>query len=191
MQSAYRSHHSIETALLRVYNDLLIAVDKGKEAILILLDYSAAFDTINHDLFFQRLSNRYGITGNVLKWFHSYFDARSQYVSVNNVLSTPHKPMEGVPQGSVIGPLSFTMYTAPLEDVIQNHDLGRMIYADDTQIYIILDHSNPLQSISTIERCISSIKKWSTDNDLKLNDEKTEVLHISSRSAQQPFLWFA
>ena len=90
MQSAYRSGHSIETALLRVYNDLLMAVDKGKEAVLVLLDYSAAFDTINHEVFLNRLAERYGITGCVLRWFTSYFQNRSQYISVNNTLSKPH-----------------------------------------------------------------------------------------------------
>ena len=132
MQSAHRPGHSIETALLRVYNDLLLAVDKGKEAVLILLAYSAAFDTINHELFLNPLAERYGITGCVLRLFTTYFQNRSQYISVNDALSQPHTPLEGVPQGSVIGPLSFTMYTAPLENVINAHSLGRMIYADDT-----------------------------------------------------------
>ena len=181
MQSAYRSGHSIETALLRVYNDLLLAVDKGKEAVLILLDYSAAFDTINHDVFLNRLAERYGITGRVLNWFTSYFQNRSQYISVNNSLSEPHMPLEGVPQGSVIGPLSFTMYTAPLEDIINAHGLGRMIYADDTQVFIILDEAERSSLIPNLENCISDIKLWSTANDLKLNDDKTEVLHITSR----------
>ena len=97
MQSAYRQGHSIETALLRVYNDMLLAVDKGKEVVLILLDYSAAFDTINHDVFLTRLAERYGITGSVLRWFSTYFHNRSQYVSVNGTLSKPHTPLEGVP----------------------------------------------------------------------------------------------
>ena len=182
MQSAYRPGHSIETALLRVYNDMLLAVDKGKEVVLIRLDYSAAFDTINHDVFLTRLAERYGIAGSVLPWFSTYFQNRSQYVSVNGTLSKPHSPLEGVPQGSVIGPLSFTMYTAPLEDIIQAHGLGRMIYADDTQIYIVLDdESDRALLIPKIERCVDDIKHWSTANDLKLNGDKTEVLHITSR----------
>ena len=81
MQSAYRSGHSAETALLRVYNDLLLAVDKEKDAILVLLDCSAAFDTINHDIFLKRLSHRYGICGKDFSWFPLYFENLSQYVS--------------------------------------------------------------------------------------------------------------
>ena len=69
VKSAYKANHSTETALLRVYNDLLLAADKSQEAVLILLDYSAAFDTINHDTFFQLLSNKFGINGSALNWF--------------------------------------------------------------------------------------------------------------------------
>ena len=90
MQSAYPQAHGIETALLRVYNDMLLAVDKGKEIVLILLDYSAAFDTINRDVFLTRLAERYGIIGSVLRWFSTYFHNRSQYVPVNGTLSKPH-----------------------------------------------------------------------------------------------------
>ena len=81
--------------------------------------------------------------------------------------------------GHCLLPLSFT---APLEDIIQAHDLGRMIYADDTQIYIVLDdESDCALLIPKIERCVDDIKRWSTANDLKLNGDKTEVLHITSR----------
>ena len=161
---------------------MLLEVDKGKEVVLILLDYSAAFDTINHDVFLTRLADRYGIAGSALRWFSTYFHNRSQYVSVNGTLSKPHTPLVGVPQGSVIGPLSFTMYTAPLEDIIHAHGLGRMIYADDTQVYIVLDDkSDRALLIPKIERCVDDIKCWSTANYLKLNGDKTEVLHITSR----------
>ena len=147
MQFAYRPCYSTETALLRVYNDLLVAVDKGDEAVLILLDYSAAFDIINHNIFLDRLVNRYGFTGSALNWFTLYFKDRSQSVVINDSVSKKHTPLEGVPQGSVIGPLSFTMYTSPLEDIIESHGFGRMIYADDTQVYVILKqtkHDTPI-----------------------------------------------
>ena len=193
MQSAYRSSHSIETALLRVYNDLLLAVDQGNEAVLILLDYSAAFDTISHKVFLNRLRQRYGIMGTALNWFKTYFTNRSQCIVINDSLSKPCIPLEGVPQGSVIGPLSFTLYTAPLEDIIEAHGLGRMIYADDTQVYVVLkssDHS----VIPKLEKCINDIKAWSSANDLKLNEDKTEVIHVSSRfrkSSDLPFVEIA
>ena len=103
MQSAYRSNHSTdETALVRVYNDLLTALDVGQEAVLILLDYSAAFDTINHEKFFQLLSSKFGINGCALDWFKTYFTNRTQSVIIDGHESEPHTPLEGVNQGSVI-----------------------------------------------------------------------------------------
>ncbi|XP_072033195.1 uncharacterized protein [Amphiura filiformis] len=181
MQSAYRSNHSTETALLRVFNDLLLAADKGQEAVLILLDYSAAFDTINHDILFQRLSDKYGITGSALNWFQSYFTNRSQSIVIDGKESSVHVLDEGVPQGSVIGPLGFTMYSSPLESIIDAHGISRMIYADDTQVYVILKDDKSSATISGLELCVRDIKNWSTANHLKLNQDKTEVLHITSR----------
>jgi len=169
MQSAYRSNHSTESALLRVYNDLLLAADKGQEAILVLLDYSAAFDTINHEIFFQRLSNKYGISGTALNWFKTYFSDRSRTVVIDGKKSSVYVPAEGVPQGSVIGPLSFTLYSSPLENIIDAHGIGKMIYADDTQIYVILNDKDKAASISKLELCIKDIKSWSIS---KLNEEK-------------------
>ena len=117
MQSAYRSHHSTETALLRVYNDLLLAVDREEEAVLVLLDYSAASDTINHNLFFGRLINRYDISDTVLNWFKTCrpMTNRGQVVTINGKKSVMHVASKGVPQGSVIGPSAFIMYTASLK----------------------------------------------------------------------------
>ena len=139
MQSAYRQFHSTETAMLRVVNDLLLALDKGNEAVLILLDYSSAFDTITHSIFFERLQSRYGIGGTVLRWFKSYLTNRSQAVVVNDRLSDIHILPCATPQGSVKGPLDFILYTGPLSDVIGAHSgIMHMIYADDTQLYLVL-----------------------------------------------------
>ena len=73
------------------------------------------------------------------------------------------------------------MYTSPLEDIIDSHGLGRMIYADDTQVYVILKQDDYASLLPKLERCITDIKAWSTANDLKLNEDKTEVLHITSK----------
>ena len=122
--------------------DLLTAVDVGREAVLILLDYSAAFDTINHEKFFQLLSSKFGINGCTLDWFKTYFTNRTQSVIIDGHESEPHTPLEGVPQGSVIGPLSFTLYSSPIETIIESHGIGKMIYADDTQVYVVLNGDN-------------------------------------------------
>ena len=99
MQSAYRRFHSTETALLRVTNDLLRAVDQHHEAVLVLLDLSAAFDTIDHGILLQRLTTRYGITSSALAWFTSYLKGRVQTVNINGTLSEERALRFGVPQG--------------------------------------------------------------------------------------------
>ena len=108
-QSAYRADHSTETALLRVVNDLLTACDHGSVSILSLLDLSAAFDTLDHGIWLKRLSSTFGISGIVLEWFESYLVGRTQVVQVSGMSSKPEALRHGVPQGSVLGPVLFTM----------------------------------------------------------------------------------
>eukprot|EP00057_Strongylocentrotus_purpuratus_P015433 XP_011669907.1 PREDICTED: RNA-directed DNA polymerase from mobile element jockey-like [Strongylocentrotus purpuratus] len=121
-QSAYRNHHSTETASVKVLNDLLLAIDKGNEVVLILFDYTAAFDTIDHTLLLHRLENDFFfITGTVLDWIRSYLHNRSQCVIINDTPSALFPLICGVPQGSVIGPLLFALYTSPLSKVINSH----------------------------------------------------------------------
>jgi hypothetical protein len=181
-QSAYRQYHSTETAMLRVMNDLLLALDTGHEAVLVLLDYSAAFDTINHDIFFDRLQNRYGIGGTELKWFKSYLKDRSQAVVIDKVISDTFSLPWGTPQGSVKGPLDFIMYTGPLSDVIGAHKgVQHIIYADDTQVYLVMKSSEHLNAVTKLERCVADVRAWAIANKLMLNAEKTEVLHFHSQ----------
>lgn len=134
-QSAYRQYHSTETVLVRVFNDILIGLDNKEEAFLVLLDLTAAFDTINHTVLLNRLKTRYGIGGNVLKWFASYLEERQQIVTIGEERSNPVNIEWGIPQGSVAGPIIFVVYTAPVEDIIHAHGLSCITYADDTQYY--------------------------------------------------------
>ena len=139
-QSAYRKFHSTETALLCVTNDLLLVLDKGHEAVLVLLDYSCAFDTINHSMLFERFKRTYGICGTVLKWCVSYLDSRKQAIVIGDSISDAFPLPWGVPQGSVKGPFDFIMYSAPLSNVINaHHDIHHVIYADDTQLYLTME----------------------------------------------------
>lgn len=182
MQSAYRPHHSTETALLRVQNDILLALDQRKEAVLVLLDFSAAFDIIDHIHLRHRLSSRYGIKGTVLKWFSSYLNNRKQSVLIDNVKSDYHHVWCGVPQGSVAGPLEFIMFSAPLQDLISAHGVSSVAYADDTQLYITFDPADRSSAVSKIEACIKDIKSWAVLNKLVLNDSKTDIIFFGSRS---------
>ena len=136
-QSAYKSFHSTETALLRVQNDILCALDRNESVILVLLDLSAAFDTVDHTLLVTRLSTCFGFQGTVLKWLKSYLSSRKLFVKVGNSHSSQRALKCGVPQGSVLGPLLYLLYTSPIADIINDHGLSYHLYADDTQLYYL------------------------------------------------------
>ena len=117
-QSAYRASHSTETALTRVHNYVLRAIDDGQCVIFVLLEPSAAFDTVDHSILLNRLNHCFGIRGKALTWFQSYLLNRSQFVYVKNERFSSRCLKYGVPQGSVLGPMLYCMYTAPLANVI-------------------------------------------------------------------------
>ena len=183
MQSAYRQHHSTETAILRVQNDVLSALDQRQEAILVLLDFSAAFDTIDHDVLLKRLSQRYGITGTALDWIASYMSHRTQSVLIDGVPSDRRWLDFGVPQGSVAGPLLFTLYSAPLQDIVESHGLKCVFYADDSQLYLVFNPEDRDSVLRKLEACIADIRAWCAANKLVLNDSKTELIHFVSRTS--------
>ena len=184
-QSAYKSGHSTETALLKVQNDLLRTMDKSGAAILVLLDLSAAFDTIDHDIMLSRLKTVLGIDGIALQWFKSCLTGRTQSMKIHNALSAVLMLIYGVPQGSVLGPLLFLVYLLPLRHLIKTHGLEMHGYADDTQIY--MSCSTPKDKIPVaedcrrIEMCLHDIHSWMSNNKLKLNSEKTEIILIGTR----------
>ncbi len=187
LQSAYKDGHSIETALVRVHNDLLTAMDRRDCVLLILLDLSAAFDTLDHKLLLERLHTRCGVEGVSLKWFESYLTNRSQSILINGTESEKQNLAYGVPQGSVLGPLLFTIYTAPLGDLLRQHGLDYHIYADDTKLYLSFA---PIQeaadlAISNLELCIQDIRSWMKANKLKLNDSKTEFIIVGTPAMQK------
>uniref|UniRef100_A0A8C2H2H7 Reverse transcriptase domain-containing protein n=1 Tax=Cyprinus carpio TaxID=7962 RepID=A0A8C2H2H7_CYPCA len=181
-QSGFRPYHSTETALLRVTNDLLLSSDRGCISLLVLLDLSAAFDTIDHTILLHRLEHFVGINGSALAWFKSYLYDRHQFVAVNEEVSYRSQVQYGVPQGSVLGPLLFTLYMLPLGDIIRKHGVSFHCYADDTQLYISSRPGETYQ-FEKLTECIVDIKNWMTSNFLLLNSEKTEVLIIGPKSS--------
>ncbi len=183
-QSAYKMYNSTETALLKVRNDILMEMDKNNTAMLILLDLSAAFDTIDHNILIRRLEKRCGLKGTVLSWFISYLRERTQSVMINGQQSKPVKIKYGVPQGSVLGPILFTIYTSPLSEIFCEYDMDYHCYADDTQIYMGFNAKNEEDqkiAVDKMEKCIRAVKNFMNKNKLKLNDDKTEFVLIGTK----------
>ena len=184
LQSAYTPCHSTETALLKVHSDILESMDHGKIMLLVMLDLSAAFDTIDHQILLTRLEAYYGLTGDALNWMSSYLRQRKQVVVTDGQRSSTQVLQYGVPQGSVLGPKLYTLYTKPLADIINQHGLQYHFYADDTQIYTSFDPSDPSSrcaAINAMEDCIKDVKIWMGRNALKLNDDKTEFIIFGSK----------
>jgi len=173
--SGFKTHHSTETALIKITNDLLMAADFGHVSILILLDLSAAFDTVSHSILLTRLSELIGLTGTVYSWFKSYLTNRQQYTTLMGICSESAPVLRGVPQGSVLGPLLFNIYMLPLGMIIPKHGLHFHCYADDTQLYISTKPSTPLPPVPLIN-CLKDIKNWLDSNLLKLNKDKIELM---------------
>uniref|UniRef100_A0A8C4RJ50 Reverse transcriptase domain-containing protein n=1 Tax=Erpetoichthys calabaricus TaxID=27687 RepID=A0A8C4RJ50_ERPCA len=183
-QSGFRTGHSTETALTRVVNDILISSDEGNSSVIMLLDLSAAFDTIDHSILLHRLENDVGLTGTVLAWFSSYLSNRFQYVQ-KCADSTPSLYTEvqyGVPQGSVLGPLLFSLYMLPLGSIIRKHNVNFHSYADDTQLYLSFK-SNEVSPMWSLISCVSELKEWMNKNNLSLNTDKTEMLIVGGNDA--------
>uniref|UniRef100_A0A669C4E4 Reverse transcriptase domain-containing protein n=1 Tax=Oreochromis niloticus TaxID=8128 RepID=A0A669C4E4_ORENI len=174
-QSGFRAHHSTETALVKVTNDLLMASDSGLISVLVLLDLSAAFNTVDHNNLLARLEHAVGITGTALQWFVSYLSNRLQFVHVNGESSSHTKVNYGVPQGSVLGQMLFTLYMLPLGSIIRRHSIHFHCYADDTQLYLSMKPGNTHQLVK-LQECLKDIKTWMAANFLLLNSDQTEVI---------------
>lgn len=134
-QSAYRSGHNTETALLKIVNDLLLSVDSGEVKVLCLLDLSVAFDTVEHQMLLTRLHGRFGVVGNALNWFQSHSHGRSYSVTYSSSVSDIVHLACSVPQGSVMGPLLCVLYTAKPVDTVKM-GINSHMHVDDTQLYV-------------------------------------------------------
>lgn len=183
MQSAYREGHSTETALVRIQHDVLMSMDQKKCVFLVLLDLSAAFDTVDHKILCRRLSDRFGIKDKALEWVTSYLSGRSQFVVVSGEHSNQHQLDCNVPQGSVLGPGFFSDYNSPVADIFRRHGVQYHLYADDTQVYIAFNHQEEKEALERLENCIQEVRLWMAGNSLKLNESKTDFMVLGSKHA--------
>ena len=183
LQSAYKKNFSCETALIKVYNDVLCCLDSSTGIIMVFLDLSAAFDTVDHDLMLTKLRNTYLIDGNTLNWFKSYLENRQSYVKIDDQLSRGKRSRSGLPQGTILGPVLFSMYIQDVHKIISSHGLQYHIYADDIQIYFKYSKSSH-SKFYNLKNCLSDIKKWADDNYLKFNESKTKFINIISEKSK-------
>ena len=177
LQSAYRSSHSTETALLKVQGDLLFTLDANDVAYLVLLDLLAAYDTIDQNILLKCLNKDFSMSDCVLSWLTSYLSGRMKCVTVNGVSSEEVQLEVGVPQGLVLGPLLFTLYTSKLPGIVDKHGVNLQLFADDIQLYAVFkfkDRAGAKSTLAKLESCISDVKVWMVLNRLQLNDAKTE-----------------
>ena len=187
-QSAYRKFHSTETALLKVQNDILNSLDQNDVTVLLMLDLSAAFDTIDHETLLNRLEHQFGVAGKPLDFVNSYLQDRYQTVTIDGKLSKPVLMEYSVPQGSVLGPKFFTMYTKPVGEICKKHGLSHHFYADDSQLYLSFKPTSKItqeEAIRRVENCLDEIVAWMNRNMLKLNADKTELILFFSQNNEK------
>ena len=159
-------------------------MDNQEITCLILLDLLAAFDTIDHTILLNRLETTFGIKDTALKWIASFLTGRTQQVAIGDLgtdLGATSHPVTltfSVPQGSVLGPILFSLYTVPLGKICRKHHIFYHLYADDTQLYLTFKlnkNRSKEECIHSLENCINEIREWMYINLLKLNDGKTEL----------------
>ena len=149
-----------------------------------MLDFSSAFDTIDHTILVHRLHIDFGFTDTVLQWFSSYLTDRTHYVFLCNHCSDFAPVHSGVPQGSVLGPILFTMYIKPLSAIIDSHSIIHHSFADDLQLQMSAPSDRISELFHSMQSCISDVKAWATANMLKLNDSKTELMLVASKRSK-------
>ena len=196
-QSACHANNSYETALLKIMNDILEAMERQDITALIAIDLSVAFDTVNHNILIEVLHRRFGVTDTALEWFASYLRPQFCRVNADNFYSVDKQLECSVPQGSVAGPMLYTVYTSTIESVVEagNQTEDTLLssqrkkpdlhgFADDHALKITLEASDrqaEAQAVSNLELNASNIKGWMDCNILKMNNGKTEFIMFGSK----------
>ena len=163
----------IVVAITIITQIIFLSLSKGNISVLAMLDFSSAFDTIDHPILVHRLHTDFGFTDTVLQWFSSYLTDHTHYVSLSNHYSAFTPAHSGVLQGSVLGPMLFIMHTKPFSAIIDSHSIIHHSFADDLQLQISAPPDRISELLHSMQSCISDFKARATANMLKLNDNKT------------------
>ena len=173
-QNAFRKLHSTETTVLSIFDDLYNSLDTGQPIQLILLDLSSAFDTLRHDILLERLRN-IGIQDVTMEWFSNFIKDRNYSFKIRNNYSKSYTIDYGVPQGSILSPILFSIYLIPLQTIMKRYpSITYNLYADDIELHATITNSTQLQD------CLNELQNWLTNNNLLLNHNKTELLNITN-----------
>ena len=158
-----------------------------KPTLLVSLDLSAAFDTIDHSTLLSCLATSFGVNGTALAWISSYLTNRSQTVCIGSVSSDPSICVSGVPQGSVLGPLLLSLYISPIGQIVSDFGIPHQQYADDAQLYIGLTTTNLTVTIERLQACLSALRSWLCFNGLCLNPDKSESILFGTHQRLRTF----
>ena len=185
--SAYHRHHFTETSLLRTTDAAYRTMDRGEATILVALDISVAFDMIVHSTLLRRLSNTFGVDDVALEWIESYLTGHDQFVKIDSATSQPTPCNCGVPQGSVLGPILFTVYTSPIAKVAEAHGVSQQQYADDTQWHVAVSKLSLTTATRNLANCVTALHRWFAENGLALNPDKSEAMLVSTAQRAKEF----
>ena len=174
-QSAYRRYYFTESALLLALDHIYHAIDEGSSTVLISLDLSATFDTIDHTNLLSQLQTSFGISGFALAWFKSYLEVRSQFVRIGCCTSQVTLCTTSVPQGSVLGPMLCSLFISPIAHIVSSYGLLQQ-YADETQLYDAISKDDYDTPVAKLELCLSTLHTWFCYNGLALNPDKSEAI---------------
>ena len=180
-QSGFRGHHSTETALLSLLSDIYVAIDQSHLSLLALFDVSSAFDMVDHEILLQRLQLSCGLSGIPLLWFKSYLTDRTQMVVLGDSRTEWVGVKFGVPQGSVLGPILYILFTADISLLFSKHRANGHLYADDTQAFVHGPSSDQLSLVRSIDCLASDLHYWMSTNRLCLNATKTQLIWFGTR----------
>ena len=182
-QSGYKKYHSCETLLVRLMNDIFTSLDSGSCVVLLLLDLSAAFDTVDHSILLKILHDEIGLRGTVLQWFASFLHDRFQSVVIDGHKSDKLNMPFGVPQGSVLGPVLFNIYVRSLISMVQKLGFSMLGYADDHQVSSSFKAPFKFNTLRIfIPNCINTISNWMANYFLKLNPSKSQIIVFTPNS---------